>query len=73
MRRIVRENGPKEMLTHASALGLGLIYCGSYDQGLTDDLFALIDVTPLNPYEVQEKPFVGMAAGLAIGLVNCGE
>lgn len=48
----MRENGPKEMLVHASALGLGLIYCGSYDQGLTDDLFALIDVTPYHCNEV---------------------
>lgn len=49
MRRLVRERGTKEMLLHACALSLGLIYCGSYDQGLTDDLYALIDVLPRSP------------------------
>ena len=43
MRRQLREN-QNEMLVHASALGLGLIYCGTYDQGLTDELFNVIDV-----------------------------
>ena len=50
MRRVVRENGDKEMLLHACALSLGLLFCGSYE----------------------EKPFAGMAAGIAIGLINCG-
>ena len=43
MRRLIREN-TKEMLVHASALGLGLIFSGTYDQGLTEELFSLIDV-----------------------------
>ena len=43
MRRLIREN-TKEMLVHASALGLGLIFSGTYDQGLTEELFNLIDV-----------------------------
>lgn len=47
MRRVVRENGDKEMLLHACALSLGLLFCGSYDQGLTDELFALIGVAVL--------------------------
>ena len=44
MRRIVQENGEKEMLVHAAALGLGLIYYGSMNQGLAEELFALIHV-----------------------------
>ena len=44
MRRIIQENGDKEMLVHAAALGLGLIYYGSMDQGLAEELFALINV-----------------------------
>ena len=43
MRRQLREN-QKEMIVHTSALGLGLIFCGTYDQGLTDELFNVIDV-----------------------------
>ena len=72
MRRVVRENGDKEMLLHACALSLGLLFCGSYDQGLTDELFALIGVGVSLESHTQEKPFAGMAAGIAIGLVNCG-
>lgn len=72
MRRVVRENGDKEMLLHACALSLGLLFCGSYDQGLTDELFALIGVATFSSSHTQEKPFAGMAAGIAIGLINCG-
>ena len=72
MRRVVRENGDQEMLLHACALSLGLLFCGSYDQGLTDELFALIGVATFSSSHTQEKPFAGMAAGIAIGLINCG-
>ena len=72
MRRVVRENGDKEMLLHACALSLGPLFCGSYDQGLTDELFALIGVATFSSSHTQEKPFAGMAAGIAIGLINCG-
>ena len=44
MRRIINENNSKEMLVHAAALGLGLVYCGSMDQGLAEQLFALVNV-----------------------------
>lgn len=44
MRRIVQENGNKEMLVHAAAMGLGLVFYGSMDQGLAESLFALINV-----------------------------
>ena len=44
MRRCIRENGDKEMLVHSSCLGTGLMYCGSQDQGLTEELLRCIQV-----------------------------
>lgn len=44
MRRIINENSGKEMLVHAAALGMGLVYLGSMDQGLAEQLFALVNV-----------------------------
>ncbi|KAM7453929.1 hypothetical protein BLSTO_05319 [Blastocystis sp. subtype 1] len=62
LRRVVRENSEKEMLLHGCCLGAGLVFCGSHDQGLTAELLACI----------QDKPFAGLGAGVAVGLVNCG-
>ena len=44
LRRVVRENGEKEMLLHGCCLGAGLLFCGSHDQGLTAELLACIQV-----------------------------
>lgn len=44
LRRVVRENSEKEMLLHSCCLGEGLVFCGSHDQGLTEELLACIQV-----------------------------
>lgn len=51
MRQALETHPNKEMVVHASALGLGLIHFGSMDAELTELLLNLLAVSPVSPSE----------------------
>ena len=55
MRQTIETPPDKEMIVHASALGLGLIYFGSMDPDMTESLLNLLSVTPSNSFFISRK------------------